>query len=317
VRTAVKGDKMGDVIAAILFAFRGVFTFKAMKIASITGVLVSIFWIAVGYFEWQHITAFSSPFLVVLPFSILRSNGAWMLSAFLWFEVVLVTFALILALFGNFASERFSKNMHNAFAVVTILVVAAFWSVVWFYKGSYIHEQLLHMLSWLPFETIDKGVSFIIGIYLVYTAVITTMIFMASLLNHSFIKKIQMQAYGEEEIVKSNEVKVIKYTLRDVAIFLAASIVAIPLLFVPFLNFFVQIALWTWLMKDTFVYDNLSLVVNKVDKEKLHSHKGAFWTISVFTSFFNLVPVLNFYGPFFGELAMYHYIRKQQQKERL
>lgn len=308
---------MKDVVYALVFAFGGILKSKTMKFASITGLVVTLLWIVIGYLLWPHIVAFSSSLLVLIPFSMIRSNGAWMLSIFVWFELILITFALIFAFFGGFVSAKVSKTKYNTFAIGILITAALFWTIVWFYKGGAIHQELIRFLTWLPFETIDKGLSFIIGIYLIYTAIITTMIFVASGLNYFFIKEIAQEMYPQDESIKRHELKVLRFTLKDALIFLVASIVAIPLLFVPILNFIVQIALWMWLMKDTFVYDNLSLLGSDTDKEALKEHKAAFWSISAFSALFNLIPVLNLYGPFFGELAMFHYLKDQQHNQRL
>lgn len=309
---------MKHVVYAILSAFKEMLNFKAIRFALIIGFVVSAVWIVIGFLFWHHITAFSSYFLELIPFSMLRSNGAWMLSIFLWFELVLITFSIIFAFLGNFISRSISRRRSNLYVLLIILASVIFWGGVWFYQGSYIYQQLLHLLTWLPFETIDKGLAFIIGIYIIYTAIVTTMIFVASSFNYYFIKLIQKKLYPQEKIVKNREIKAIKYTLRDMAIFIVVSIIAIPLLFVPVLNFIIQIALWSWLMKDTFVYDNLSLLSQKeVTKEQLKEHKYAFWSISIFAALFNLIPILNVFGPFFGELAVYHYIKDQRISEKI
>lgn len=63
---------------------------------------------------------------------------------------------------------------------------------------------------------------------------------------------------------------------------------------------FVQIGLWTWLIKDTMTYAAASLVYEKVDKKALKKHRFSIWFIAIIVALFNLVPVLNIFGPFFG-----------------
>jgi len=80
-------------------------------------------------------------------------------------------------------------------------------------------------------------------------------------------------------------------------------------LFIPILNILIQIALWIWLIKDTISYDAAALSFEKVDSEAHQKHKIAIWFISLFTALFNFIPILNIFGPYFGEIAMFHYMK--------
>ncbi len=73
------------------------------------------------------------------------------------------------------------------------------------------------------------------------------------------------------------------------------------------LNFIIQMSLWVWLIKDTFVNDAAVLVIKKEKREALSQYKAGFITISGITALFNFLPVLNIFGPFFGEIAMFNY----------
>jgi len=88
-----------------------------------------------------------------------------------------------------------------------------------------------------------------------------------------------------------------------------ASLIAFPLLFIPVLNIVVQIALWMWLIKDTMSYDAAALVYEKVEQEEIKQHRFAIWVISFTTALFNFIPVFNIFGPYFGEISMFHYLK--------
>ena len=113
--------------------------------------------------------------------------------------------------------------------------------------------------------------------------------------------------------IEENEFKTFKYTLKDTGIFIAASIIAFPLLFVPVVNFIVQIALWVWLIKDTFAYDTASLFVKDLTKEKLKEHQLAIWGISTLGALFNFIPIFNIFGPYFSELSMFYYFKEDAE----
>ena len=76
----------------------------------------------------------------------------------------------------------------------------------------------------------------------------------------------------------------------------------------------IQLALWTWLIKDTFLNDNAPLLISQEKRAGLSEHKTGFIIISMFTSLFNFLPVFNIFGPFFGEIAMYYYLREIKEE---
>jgi len=74
---------MKNVIHAILFGFKELRVWNSMKYALISGVIVTALWIGIGAIFWNNLIAFSSHVLELVPFSMVRSNGSWMLSTFL------------------------------------------------------------------------------------------------------------------------------------------------------------------------------------------------------------------------------------------
>jgi uncharacterized protein involved in cysteine biosynthesis len=114
---------------------------------------------------------------------------------------------------------------------------------------------------------------------------------------------------------EEHEFKNIKQTLKDTAIFLLASIVSFPLLFVPVLNFIILVGLWIWLMKNTLAYDVSAFVFGKIDKEKLKEYKKGLWAITFLGSLFNFIPILNVFAPYFTELTMFYYLKEKKDNE--
>jgi hypothetical protein len=294
---------------AIIFGFKEILTWNTMKYALISGLLVTALWVGIGFLVWDDLIALSSRILELVPFSMIRSNGAWMLSTFLWFQLVLLTFALIFAFFGNLVLRSVSKEKYTSFSVWVFIGSAVFWSIIWFFKGDYIYHQFLQLLTWLPFETVEKGIAFLIGFYLIYNAIIVTMVFVASIFSEPLIDSVEKRHFQEDEVVRDHIFSSIGYTIKDSFIFIVVSLIAFPLLFIPVLNILVQIGLWIWLVKDTMSYDAAALVYEKVDKEEVRRHQFAIWMISFATVLFNFIPVFNVFGPFFGVISMFHYLK--------
>ena len=305
---------MKNTMQAILFGFREIIQWHTMKYVFISGILISGLWIVIGVLFWDYILSISSHVLGWIPFSMVRSNGAWMLSAFVWLQLVVLTFALVFAFFGNFILRSVSKEKYTSFTVWVALGSALLWSIVWFFKGDYIYHQFLKLLTWLPFETIEKGIASLIGFYIIYNVIIVSTVFVASLFSEPLIASVEKRHFSDESVVRDHIFSSLGYTIKDSLLYILLSIIAFPLLFIPLINIFTQIALWMWLTKDTVSYDALSLSVEKVDKADIKTHRTAVWFISFVSTLFNFVPILNLFGPYFGEIAMFHYFKSLLKK---
>ena len=301
---------MKKIIEAILFGFKEILTWNTMKYALISGLLVSLGWGIIGYFLWDTLIAMSSKILDWVPFSMVRANGAWMLSTFLWLQLVLLTFTLIFVFFGNIVLRHISKEKYTLFSLWVAVGSAIFWGIVWFIKGDYIYQEFLQFLTVLPFQTVEKGIAFFIGFYFIYNAIVVTMVFVASLFSEPLIVSVEKRHFAEDEVRRDNLWSSIAYTIKDSFIFIGLSLLLFPLLFIPVLNIIVQIGLWTWLIKDTMTYDTAALVYEKVDKKVLKEYRIAIWFISIVVALFNLIPVLNIFGPFFGVITLFYYLKK-------
>lgn len=298
---------------AIIFAFSEILSWRIMKYIIFSGVIVTLIWTGIGLLIWDNLVALGSKIVEFVPFSMIRSNGAWMLSIFFWFQITLITFALLYAFFGNLILRKVSKENYSTFSILTLVASALFWGVVWFFKGDIIHQEFLKLLTWLPFETVEKGIAFLIGFYLLYNAIIVTMLFLTSLFSGSIIESMASKHFPKEDTVGDKLFRTTKYTLKDTAIFIGASLLALPLLFVPVVNIIIQILLWLWLTKDTMSYDAASYTHEKVGKNIIKEHRTAIWSIAFIAVLFNFIPVLNIFGSFFGLIAMFYYFRSKEQ----
>ena len=305
---------MGNISKSVVFGFKEIVQWHTMKYILLSGMVVTALWIGLGYLMWDGIVAFSAKIIEMVPFSLVRSNGAWMLSTFLWFQLVLITFALVYAFWGNLILRKISKEKYTSLSLFILAASGVFWAVVWYFKGHYIYEQFIKLLTWLPFETVEKGIAFLIGFYFIYNAIVVTMLFVTSMVSEAIVEDIEIREFSEDDVVRANTGKTIKYTLRDSLIFIIVSLLAVPLLFVPVLNIFIQVALWIWLTKDTITYDALALTHETVTPSLKKMYKPAIWSITFVTVLFNFVPVLNIFGPFFGLTSLFYYIKTSKKE---
>jgi hypothetical protein len=305
---------MQDFIDAVMFGFKEIVARETMKLAMLIGMAVTLVWVFIAYSSWDILISLSSSTLSFLPFSMLRSNGAWMLSTLLWLQLVLVTFALLFGFFGNMMLEKMDKAKYASFSLWIGILSALLWTLVWFFNGDAIYAGFLKLLTWLPFETIEKGISYLIAFYLVYSAIIVTLIFVTSLSSLFFLKKLRNKHFPYDGMNDNYELQTVKKTLRDTLIFLLASLVSFPLLFVPVINFLILVLLWIWLMKDTISSDTALFVFGEGYQEKKEEYKGALWALSFVGSLFNFIPILNLFGPYFTQSAMYYYLNEKRNQ---
>jgi len=304
---------MKNIMNAMIFGFKEILTWNTMKYALLSGFIVSLVWGVIGYLLWDQMIALSSAIIDFVPFSMIRSSGAWMLSTFLWFQLVIITFALIFAFLGNFILRTVSKEKYTSFSIWVILGSAVFWTVVWLFKGEYFYHQFLQLLTWLPFETVEKGISFLIAFYFIYNAIVVSMIFLASVFSEPLMSSVEERHFKEDDVVRDHTFKSIGYTLKDSALYLIASLIAFPLLFIPVINILVQTVLWNYLVKDTMSYDAAALVYEEVNTQEIKAKWKGLGIISFVSILFNFVPIFNFFGPFFGEISMFHYLKSLEK----
>lgn len=306
---------MKEILGSLLFGYSEILRWNTVKYALVSGIILSILWIGVGTIFWDTIINISNHILGWLPFSMIRSDGASMLSAFLWLQMILLTFALFFVFFGNLVLRHIPKERYTTFSLLVAFGSTTLWSVVWLLKGDYLHQQFLKFLTSLPFDMVEEGISFLLAFYLIYNAIIVSMVFVTSLFSKPLISSIEEREFSDTPLVKGHIYYSVVYTIKDTLIFLALSILVLPLLFVPILNIITQSILWIWLTKDTISHNALSLTHKNIDKEYIKSHRKAIWFISFIATLFNFVPVLNLFGPFFGEITMFHYFRALHQGE--
>ena len=305
---------MQDIAESILFGFKEILNYHTMKLVLLIGVVVTLIWSLVGYFLWDGLVGISSSVIDLVPFSMIRSNSAWMIASLVWLILVITTFSLILIFLGNMILEKISKEKYSSFSLSIAFGSAIFWGVVGFFNADTLHVKLSQLLNWLPFETVQSSMSYLLAFYFIYSAIIVTMLLATSFFSESLLTQVSRKHFPYDDLLEENEIETSENRLKDLAIYTIVSLLSFPLLFIPLLNFIIQIALWIWLTKDTFVKDTAALLIPKEKGEKLKEHKKGFFIISGITALFNFLPLFNLFGPFFGEISMFYYMKLLAKK---
>jgi len=298
------------VAESIAFALKNSFKWSNIKFALLNGFFVTVFWGFIGYFIWDYLIAVASSFVEIFPFSMIRADGAWIVSSLIFFQVILVTFAILMAFFGEFFLKK-NKEQYTLYTIATFIVSALFWAMVWFFKGSILYNEILKILMWFPFQTIEKAIAFFVAFYIIYNAIIVTILMTTSI----FSPKIIRNSFESSEMNTKHKFASILYTLRDGFIFFIASLALFFVLFIPVVNIIVQILLWVWLIRDTVTADALYLNFGELRKDIKKSHRKATFAISFVASLFNFLPIIYFFASVFAELAMFYYFKSVKEHE--
>jgi len=306
---------MQDITESIIFGFKEILNYHTMKMVLLIGFIVTLIWGTIGYFVWDMLIAFSTSFIDMIPYTMIRSNSAWMLASILWFALVIITFALILIFFGNMILEKVSKEKYSSFSLAIAFASAFFWGAIAFFDAQSIHAKFLQLLNWLPFQTVESTVAYLLGFYFIYSAIIITMLIVTSFFSETLLTKINEKHFPYDTLLDEDEMETGRNRVKDIAIYTTLSALAFPFLFIPVLNFIIQLVLWIWLLKDTLLEDSKVLVIRSSEREKLSEYKIGFYIISSVTALFNFVPLFNLFGPFFGEITMFYYLKQLKNKE--
>jgi hypothetical protein len=299
---------MRELLVGFLNGLEEVLRWRTTMTIIIFATLTILFWTAIGNLFWPRFLSISNLLVEWLPFAMLRSNGAWMLSTFLWLQSIMLTVAMLSLLLTVTLYRSLPKRDFTGAAGWLLLGATLFWSTVWFFKGDAIYHGVLHLLTMLPFDTVENGVSILMIFYFLYNAAIITMLFLTSLYAPVLLRRVREEVYPYESIHAEAELRSVGYTVRDTVIFITASLLLLPLLFIPVLNVLLQLLLWIWLVKDTFTYDVGALFFGSDELRRLKKGNKQLWAIAAVTALFNFFPLLNFAGPFIGEIMMFHYL---------
>jgi len=300
---------MQDIAESILFGFKEILNYHTMKLVLLIGVVVTVVWSLIGYFLWDELVSISSSVIDLVPFSMIRSNSAWMIISLLWFIVVMTTFSLILIFFGNMILEKVSKEKYSSFSLSIAFGSAFMWGIVFFFNADTLHAKLSQLLNSLPFETVESAMAYFLAFYFIYSATIVTMLLATSFFSESLLTQVSRKHFPYDDLLEENELETSTNRLKDMGIYTIISLLSFPLLFIPLLNFIIQITLWVWLIKDTFVKDSAVLLISQEKIKGLKEYKKGFFVISGVTALFNFLPLFNLFGPFFGEITMFYYIK--------
>jgi len=274
-----------------------------------TGVVVTLVWFVLGWLSWSVLYGISANIMSLLPFKMLKSDGAYIFISIIWLLGTLVTFSLLMMFFGELFARNIKEKGHTRFLPLVITGISLVWLLIVYFGFNNLYGAFEHILRSLPFEYTDDSVAAVMSVYLLYNGLIVTMAALASLRSKYILEELRTEQYPSEKLLGSAG-ETFKSTLRIILIFSGVSILTFPLLFIPLLNIIVQFSLWIWLYRNMFSRDVCALYCNEEKQRGVKNHKWEFWVISSIASVMSFLPFINFFAPYFAEIAMFHFVMK-------
>ena len=290
-------------------SIRDVLSWPVLKLVLGVGIPLFLLWIGIGFVFWEPVTALTAKIISWMPFSVVRANGAFVLAFFLWFQAVLVTFALVIAFFNAPLIQYVKKENYESVVVSLVLIISLFWTMIAFYYWGDIYAAITRLLNWLPFQTVDEGIAWFLAVYIFYNGFIVSLFLIILFYREPFLRALKERDYEDYDIKEvSLKTGFSSRAFKDLLTFIILSILLFPLFFVPVVNILIQLFLWSWLIKDSLFLSVASLYCEEEGIKELKEHKYYLWTIAIFASLLNFVPVVNILSPFFAEIMFFHLI---------
>jgi hypothetical protein len=293
---------------ALLRGIADTLSWRVIRSALMTGIPLALLWLGIGYLLWQPVTGVTATVIGWVPFSILKANGAFLLAGFVWFTAVLVTFALIVALFHVPIMKFVPEERFEHFSMLLLLLISLAWTLFIFLNWDFVYGEVMKVLTWFPFQTLQEGVALMLGALFFYNLFIVSMALVVLLYHKPFLHALQKDDYPAATLAQEYKGRhFLPIALRDAVMFLILLILFFPLFFVPFINILIQVFFWAWLIKDSYFQAAASLYASDEEIKMLKKHQLVLWGIAFVTSMLNILPVVNILAPFFALIVYFHW----------
>ncbi len=293
---------------ALLRGIRDTLSWRVIKVSLMTGIPLALLWLGIAYLLWQPVTDITAMVIGWVPFSILKANGAFLLAGFVWFTAVLVTFALVVGLFHVPIMKFVPEEKFEHFAMLLLLLISLGWTLFAFLNWDFVYGEVMKVLTWFPFQTLQDGVALMLAALFFYNLFIVSYALVVLLYHKPFLHALQERDYPGERLAEEYKGRhFLPIALRDTVIFLLLLALFFPLFFVPFINMLIQVFFWAWLIKDSYFLATASLYASDEEIKELKRHRFVLWGIAFVTSMLNLIPVVNILAPFFALIVFFHW----------
>ncbi len=285
-----------------------------IKLALITSIPLLFVWIGLGWLFWDPVVHLTTQIITWIPFSIVRANGAFIITFFIWFVAVLVSYAVFIGLFSGFLLGGKRERHFEAINFTLIFLFSIFWAGAILYRWDWFDYEIQRFLTILPFDTVAQGLAWLLAFYLFYNLFLISEYLVIFTFREAFIKAMMEKHLGDIELAKTDISKARAYgrLYWDIFWFFIASLLILPILFIPVANFLAIWFVWAWLYKESAFLGVCSLLCTKEEMERLREHKGYFLLASLAAALLNFIPIISIFTPFFVMDLYFHWIIEEK-----
>jgi hypothetical protein len=285
-----------EFLYSISEAFKDLANPKIKHLSIINGIVWAFVWGILGLIFYSDLFHFTTWIINLLPFTFIKVSGAEFILILIWLQAVLISVGIFFALFNQLLSKKF-------ISLLVVLIIGVLWGLFfWSYESSFIF-RLERLIRIFPFESIEVAVANVLVIFIFYSFYVASIYISFLVLSPKVLEELKDEQYPTIKTNKNFSILKLSFLMiRDLTIFIIALFILYPLLFVPFLNLVIIIALWVFLIKASI----LEIVFMIFGKEKVNNKD--IYIFSLASVVLNFIPVVNLFAPAFGVLSIYHYV---------
>jgi hypothetical protein len=176
-----------------------------------------------------------------------------------------------------------------------ILSALILWGVFSAFEDT-LKDYIISFASYIPFipeEWIANITESFVGIFIFYQFWMMLALILVGVISDQVVEFVNNRYYHIEKNGFGSMVGSIVVALKSTALYMILFIITSPLLFVPILNFIVQIMLWMVMLKAPMYYDSCAFYLSKEDFNTIKTkHKMELKFVTFVSSLLFLIPFL-------------------------
>ena len=216
--------------------------------------------------------------------------------------------------------DLFDKRILFA-SLIPIVIATIFWGVMFFVFHTQINNFVVYLVSHIPFigdsSWVQSAVETIGGILIYYELLIISSVLIVGLIADSIVDRINNKYYHNEKRGFGSIKESIFIALKQNLIFMGLFIILLPTMFIPILNIFVHLMLWSLLIKKPTFYDSISMYATKEEFNSLeNSNKFTIRVMTLISASLFLIPIFGIFVYIVQLLFFTHFNLQRLQKLR-
>ena len=215
----------------------------------------------------------------------------------------------------NAFKDLFNKKILLT-SLIPIMIAAVFWGVVFFIFHTNISQFVSYLVSHIPFigdkSWVHSLVETVGGVLIYYELLITTSIMIVGIIADKVVDEVNDKHYHLEKRGFGSTIESIFISLKQNILFFGLFIIFIPAMFVPVLNVFVHLFLWSILIRKPTFYDSVSTYATKDEFNTLqNTNKPTMMIITIISASLFLIPVVGIFVYILQLLMFTHFNLKR------